>query len=460
MLSLALMLQVVAVNAADTIFDPQGDDEYRLVFTNDQGLTYNVPFATNEYGILKYGTNDRDLVFMEGNVLSNASALDQDFTIGHLDYFVLTGGVNSHVMRYANYDAQNNELRFEDLATGDVKLVTFARSNIDGVLGEGDLIAGGVTYKVYVANASSGIPPLAIDQNSNGEVNYNEVFIQLESGELLDIGYAGYGVGGTWDGNTSTWNNTGAVIISPWIEQTRLFTWRDTFGSGLPFNTEIVEFHMRRAAYNGIDIISVVGTGFNLSSTNSFTTYYGETFDYFKKAYEPATVRVIPPSNDTTSPEFIVRLTNKTKDFTVTYEDDSNGPLTSSVAGMSLWNGYELLMYDVEDQAGNSAQMELVYNKRDKNSASVHVLSLGYNREPALDLVSNEFSARFNDGKIIQELTVLPDYEVTVTYNTETDTGKLVYRDANNWNGFGVDGYLFLKLQTNQGVLEYGTLTP
>ena len=47
-LGLILLLFILPINAADqtaiTKFDPMGDDSYKLIFENKQGLIYNFPF--------------------------------------------------------------------------------------------------------------------------------------------------------------------------------------------------------------------------------------------------------------------------------------------------------------------------------------------------------------------------------------------------------------------------------
>lgn len=454
MLSLALMLQVIAVQAADTIFDPSGDDEYRFIFTNDQGLTYNIPLITNEGGTFKYGTDDNDLVFQEGKIVENGTALDQNFTIGHLDSFLLTSYERSQIMRYKNYDLQNNELSFEDMATGNTYLVTFSTTNpIPGTIGSGDLNVGGSTYKVHVANASSGIPPLAIDMDANGMINYGETFLYLETGEILDLGNAGESVGGTWDG--FSWDNTGLTILAN-KALVRMYTHPDTFGPGLPASVKEVRFWVERMSGNEIDITEVSGDGFNLSGTSHYKTYYGETFDLYQpnSTGDPTTVTISPPTNDTEAPEFLLKYNNNTGTIEVSGTDNSNGLLEMTSTGMSLWDGRELHMYKLTDESNNSAKMDLVY-KMDGKRTVVYLMNLGYNQDPSVNLVGNKFVVKKDNGKLIQELMVLPDYEVSVVYNKQKDESKVVYRDPNNLNGYRASGAYLLGLHTNKGVLEY-----
>lgn len=457
MLSLALMLQVVAVQAADTRFDPSGDDEYRIVFTNDQGLTYNTALITNEGGVFKYGSDGNDFVFLEGKITaSNGTALDQNFTIGHFDYFLLTSGEVSNIVRYDGFNPAANEVSFTDMATGNNYIVVYGPSNIPGTRGTGDLNIGGSTYKIYIANQSYGVPPLAIDMDANGEINYGKIFLYLETGEIFDLGNAWESIGGTWNGYY--WSNSGNNITAN-RALVKLYTHPDTFGPGMPSSVQEVKFWFDKLPGNEIDVTEVSGNGFNLSGTSNYTTYYGEMFTLNKPVSMATSVVISPPLvNDTEAPEFVMKYENLTKTIEVDAVDNSNGPITIVGTGTSLWNGYELHTYEATDQAGNKVRMELVY-RQDGRRASVYVLSLGYNQDPNVNLVSNRFVVNRENGKLDQELVVLPEYEVSVVYNKQRDESKVVYRDPNNWNGYGTNGPLLLELQTNQGVLEWEAIT-
>ncbi len=457
MLTLALMLQMVAVQATDTIFDPNGDDEYQIRFTNDQGIAYDVPLITNTNGVFKYGGYWMDFVFSEGKIVPNGTSNEQDFTIGRLDYFLLSNPNNkrSHVMRYDSFNSNDSELEFMDMATGNVYFITYSTTNpIPGTIGIADLNFGGTTYKVHVANVSSGIPPLAIDMNSNGIINYEEMFLYTETGEIFDLGNAEESVGGTMNG--SSWSNTGATIAAD-SALVRMYTPAGTFGTGLPSSVQEVEFLFEKVPNYEIDVTKVSGNGFNLSGTSEFTTYYGETFK-LTKYYSglPTTVWISSPFDDTEAPEFVLNYEDTNGTIEVTAVDNSNGTLTTTMAGMSLWDGRELHMYESTDIAGNSVRMNLAYKMEDKKT-TIHILNLGYNQDPDMNLVSNRFIVNKNNGKLIQEIVVLPDYEASVIYNINRDESKISYRDPNNLNVYGASGAHLLRMHTNQGVLDYST---
>ncbi len=240
-------------------FSSEGDDAYNLQFTNREGLEYDVPFFDNSGDTVasnpKYGDDDDDLVFIEGNVNStnvghaNASQngevpttapvlfdIDQNrvtgspaipgadmcgnwFNIDEGDYFVLTdqGGVSfaagdetsfTHILTYESIDTSNRKLTFQDDATGQrqVSYVTTGLPN-NCVLGKAStLIVGGNTYDVYIStgtnqsgNANKSKYPLAIDQNSDDRVDVQLVDIVVNGGGILRIG----GVNTTEIHNTS-----------------------------------------------------------------------------------------------------------------------------------------------------------------------------------------------------------------------------------------------------------------
>ena len=101
--------------------DAAGDDEYDLEFTNQEGIFFDFPLASNEddnsaAGAMKYGDDDDDLWFQEqvplGSVanpfVSAAGMSAGDFYISDDDFFVLSNcdiSVNdntcfTHVLRF------------------------------------------------------------------------------------------------------------------------------------------------------------------------------------------------------------------------------------------------------------------------------------------------------------------------------------------------------------------------
>ncbi|MBW3014489.1 hypothetical protein KY335_04605 [Candidatus Woesearchaeota archaeon] len=164
---------------------PRGDDRYQLIFTNNRGQVYNVPFVSTENGF-KTGDNDGDLVYEEGN---NPG----DFNIRDNDYIVVTNSHGSsadgtdftNVLRYQGYDASSRTLYFEDLAKGSYKTI------VDGT-GAGYLTIGGTSYMLNVDLTD---PQFAInvDQNADGSINGGEARVVILGGGIIDLGSGGPG---------------------------------------------------------------------------------------------------------------------------------------------------------------------------------------------------------------------------------------------------------------------------
>lgn len=226
-------------------FNSQGDDAYDLQFTNREGLEYDVPFIDNsgdtEGSSPKYGDDDDDLLFIEGNINStnigfggtagiggeieainglfkgnlsgnmsfpNSDACGNWWNIDEGDYFVLTdqGGIGfgqgdetsfTHVLTYESIDTSNRKLTFQDDATGQRQL-SYTTTNLENNCVQGKattLIVGGNTYAVYVSDgtegagaASSSKYPLAVDLNSDTRVDVMMVDVVVNGGGILRLG--------------------------------------------------------------------------------------------------------------------------------------------------------------------------------------------------------------------------------------------------------------------------------
>lgn len=198
--------------------DPAGDDQYNLEFENRQGQLYNVPYVSNRNGVFKFGDDDNDLVFIEGNYsetfpsvsggfnLTGASgdvASGPTFNIGPNDFFVISNSRSaagnldetafSHVVRYTSVDTSNKLLSFDDEAVG-TRTFTYqaiANTTFATTVGRAELVFGGNTFATYVENISnttSSSVGLAIDQNADGTINRTEIRITVNGGGIIDLG--------------------------------------------------------------------------------------------------------------------------------------------------------------------------------------------------------------------------------------------------------------------------------
>ncbi|MBT3865865.1 hypothetical protein HOF78_02045 [Candidatus Woesearchaeota archaeon] len=201
-----------------------GKDAYNFSFGNNAGQFYNIPLVSNKGSIFKYGTEDKMLVFTEGiiNTSVGSTAFDQRFEVGIDDYFILSSlkrdEINSnevvtHVLRYESIDFVNSVLSFVDMYDGTTVDVSYTATNGGGIAGKGVLSFDNVDYDVYVGNLTNnslGTNPLAIDQNADGLIMFDETYIVAKGGAIFDLGDHSYSDGGDWD---AIYDNSGEWFV-------------------------------------------------------------------------------------------------------------------------------------------------------------------------------------------------------------------------------------------------------
>ncbi len=257
-------------------FNPIGRDEYKLSFTNQEGLNYVIPFLTARdtavtalrYGDFTSGAH-RNLVWYEGFT-------PQQYPTRLQDYFILSdvtgsgfqdirGGLSglgaaninvtinqsnssspvnfprftssqtdntafTRVLKYESIDTTNSVLTFTDLATG-TKQVSYDAGN------NAQLIVGGITYTVNVsASPTTSIANLSIDLNGDGFRFNGSAVIATEGGALITLGAANISISGF---NSPSFFGDGAVGDQINISITTLSKQYDESGSnvftGIPF---------------------------------------------------------------------------------------------------------------------------------------------------------------------------------------------------------------------------------
>ena len=84
-----------------------GSDEYRLLFRNNEGRNYNIPYVRNSNGNLEFGDN--------GNLHFTEMSNKNDYSISRDDYIVLTskdtGTGDTNVLKYKGINAETQSLR-------------------------------------------------------------------------------------------------------------------------------------------------------------------------------------------------------------------------------------------------------------------------------------------------------------------------------------------------------------
>ncbi|MBI4148267.1 hypothetical protein HY490_03165 [Candidatus Woesearchaeota archaeon] len=162
--------------AGDTLaFTGKGRD-YDLTFVNNLGQAYKIPLVTTDPQF-KYGDDDQDLVFKEGNNQA-------DFNIDRGDIFLLTSRQDivgtTTVLKYRTVTYDQGRIVFDDLAGGDRTV------NFDATTGQGTLVSAGTAYAIVVSPTAP--HPIVVDQNGDGGIDGDEARIVLKSGQILDIG--------------------------------------------------------------------------------------------------------------------------------------------------------------------------------------------------------------------------------------------------------------------------------
>jgi hypothetical protein len=161
------------------------EDSYRMTFYNNDGKRYEFPLLSNRNGVWKFGDENDDLIFVEGQ---NGS----DHNIGIHDYFIVSNNRGSadadkpitYVLRYVDYDPAQLVVMFEM----DKKIIKVPLSS-NGV---GYLIPGAQTYKINVSSTTGSQPNLSIDLDADGTysdsvkvITYGGVIINLAQNVYL-----------------------------------------------------------------------------------------------------------------------------------------------------------------------------------------------------------------------------------------------------------------------------------
>lgn len=173
---------LTAPETANTIITPNGDDEYKLTFTNIEGKVYKgIPFLSTD-GVMKFGDQDDDLVLVETTTATGNIGID--------DYFIVSSKqaaegdrAVTNVLRYDKYDGETRKIEFLDQSGGSV-------SSTLALGGTGTFNVGGHTYDVVVSLATTSSTSadddaaIAVDLDGSGTITSGEVPIITTWGGL------------------------------------------------------------------------------------------------------------------------------------------------------------------------------------------------------------------------------------------------------------------------------------
>jgi hypothetical protein len=170
-----------------------GDDEYRLSFTNTQGVEYSgIRFLFANSTALYYGDNDDALIFSQGTNTTNSS----QYSIQKNDYFVVSHngladtGV-TRVLRLDSVDATNSLVQMTDVGTGGS-----INSQFTGTLttctapATGLINIGGYSFDFAACNSSTsgkGQIMLMVDLDDSSAIG-GEGHVVTQGGGMIDLG--------------------------------------------------------------------------------------------------------------------------------------------------------------------------------------------------------------------------------------------------------------------------------
>jgi hypothetical protein len=181
-----------------------GDEEYRLSFTNTQGIEYNnVRYLyANATNSIVFGDEDDNFVFATpalaalnvGNVSTGCLIKKNDyFMVGHNT--VLDTGV-TRILRLDSVDTSNNVVQLTDVGTGGS--INAQYTGLNGTsTAAGDVInVGGYSFDFALWEVTPGVTTkeqyrLCVDlDDDNSLTNANEVFAVVQGGGIVDLSNA------------------------------------------------------------------------------------------------------------------------------------------------------------------------------------------------------------------------------------------------------------------------------
>jgi hypothetical protein len=198
-----------------------GDDEYRLSFTNTQGVDYsNVRYLyTNASSVMTFGDDDDNFVFD-----MTVSAMDAtnvtNCTIKKNDYFMVSHNGNTdtgvtRILRFDSVDESNSLVQLTDVGTGGNMNAQY--TSLNGTTTGDTINVGGYSFDFAVWNGyGSGKEEyrLCVDLDDDNALTGNhKSYVVVEGGGILDLAanytVLGYrpDIGGALQLNVTTDNN-------------------------------------------------------------------------------------------------------------------------------------------------------------------------------------------------------------------------------------------------------------
>ncbi len=238
-----------------------GDDEYRLDFTNTQGVEYNnVRLVFSNSSGIYYGDDDDALIFEQGTDHTNETL----YTIKQDDYFVLShnGNQDTGVTRILSLDSvsvTDKLVRMTDIGTG-ASVTSQYTGTLASTWGDcvGDINVGGYTFDFWCINNSAsgkGEIQLLVDLDDDGSAGGEAGVVTLGGGKL-DLG-------------EQTAGAYRPALSSDWTWMT-LTTESDNFDEATA--DEVMYFNVSKDSSDEVDVDissnSTIGLSFNSPEDN------------------------------------------------------------------------------------------------------------------------------------------------------------------------------------------------
>lgn len=301
-------------------FDPRGDDEYELTFTNRRGDTFSIPFlyARQSDQTVYFGSDQERLLLDESNEWDH---------IAPDEYFVVThNGADSagdtYVLEWTDVNTNDNILRFSHAATGAEIVSSYTTAynrndtgaspqvqNVTSVTGvdlnnpSGNILLGGRSFDFWLSHDGGENYRLAVDMNNDKALTSTGVNIVTRGGGILSF---------TATGGTDVYNRSGPGAASVTVS---LQTLEKNIDDGT--ETEGVETSWTfNAPANGEVDLSARPT-----SNNTYTLYeqklrnvdqylgmdrYGAKYHTIVESNSPDTLRIEYPHSQVEPQVFIV----------------------------------------------------------------------------------------------------------------------------------------------------------
>ena len=151
--------------SSQTSFDKEIPEKHIVLEFWDKQIDQNGVKKRNNEGVTRIGSREYDtLIYKEGTI----NKQNQIFNIYSLNYFIVAGNKEEHILRYNAVDVADEEIIFVE-ENGNVLNIRYIEEDDRNILGSGVLEIGGNSFRVVIKDDV--LYPIAIDLNGDGVIN-------------------------------------------------------------------------------------------------------------------------------------------------------------------------------------------------------------------------------------------------------------------------------------------------